>query len=82
MPKVVRYRLRELMAEKERLIAERLTYLMISEATGISRNTLSSMGAQQLERIPAHAVAKLCEYFDCEPGDLIILQDMPNSDER
>ena len=67
-------RLRELMAEKRRLEGRRVTYDEIYRATGIVPSTLSRLAAGQAKRIDLAVLERLCDYFDCEPGHLLVLQ--------
>lgn len=68
----IQFRLKELMAQKERVEGERVTYRDISEATGISTNTLTILANNRMKQIGLSTIGRLLEYFDCEPGDLIV----------
>ena len=67
-------RLKELMAQKSRLEGRRVTYDDIYKATGIFSSTLSRLAAGRAKRVDLAVLKRLCEYFDCEPGDLLVLQ--------
>ena len=67
-------RLKELMAQKGRLEGRRVTYDDIYKATGIFSSTLSRLAAGRAKRVDLTVLERLCEYFDCEPGDLLVLQ--------
>ena len=67
-------RLRELMAEKSRLDGSKVTYQQVQSATGISPSTLSRLASGQSKRVDLAVVERLCDYFDCDPGDLLVLQ--------
>lgn len=69
---VVRFRLKELIAEKERKENRRITYGDIADETHVSTRTLSLMATQKMKSIGVGTIERLAEYFDCEPGDLII----------
>jgi putative transcriptional regulator len=64
-------KLKILIAEKEFREGRKLTYRTISKETGISTTTLTKY-INQGGGIDAGTLEKLCEYFDCQPGDLLI----------
>ena len=70
------------MAEKSRLEGRRVTYDTIREATGIVPSTLSRLAAGQSKRIDLLVLRRLCDYFDCAPGDLLVLQPEPTQRRR
>ena len=58
-------------AEKEFAENRKLTYRTISKETGISTTTLTKY-INQGGGIDPGTLEKLCEYFDCQPGDLLV----------
>ena len=58
--------------EREAALGRRITYRDASEATGISEATLSRWSTGQAERFDSRTIDLLCEYFQCEIGDLIV----------
>jgi putative transcriptional regulator len=58
-------------AEKEFHENRKLTYRTISKETGISTTTLTKY-INQGGGIDPGTLEKLCEYFDCQPGDLLV----------
>ena len=42
----------------------------ISEATGISRGTLTSIYYRRAKGITFEVLDKLCEYLECQPSDI------------
>ncbi len=68
----IKFRLKELIAKKERQENRRITYLDIQAETGISPNTLSTMNQQKIKKIGISTIDRLCAYLDCSPGDLIV----------
>jgi putative transcriptional regulator len=68
----IQFRLRELMAEKARVTGQSVTYETIYEAKQISPNTLSKMARNKLNKVGINTIDDLCDYFNCEPGDLIV----------
>lgn len=67
----IQFRLKELIAKKEREMGKRLTYEIIYNETGISPNTLSTMATNKIKMVGVSVISRLLDYFDCEPGDLI-----------
>lgn len=66
---VMRFKLKEQMADKEFRESRRITLLEVANATGIGRITLSRMlkpGAV----VRTDTLDKLCAYFDCQVEDL------------
>lgn len=49
--------------------------------TGISRPTLTRIYNDEMDRIELLTIQKLCEFFDCLPGDLLVLEDVDNKGE-
>lgn len=68
----LQFRLRELMAKRERETGQPCTYETIQEETGISPNTLSTMANNKIKMVGISVLFRLLGYFDCEPGDLIV----------
>ena len=64
-------KLKILIAEKEFREGRKLTYRTISKETGISTTTLTKY-INQGGGIDPGTLEKLCEYFGCQPGDLLI----------
>lgn len=81
MPKQIQFRLKELMLAKERQTKERVNFSTVARDTGLHQSSLSRLSARQFERVSLSMLETLCEYFDCELSDLMILQDVPDSDE-
>lgn len=69
---MIQFRLKELMARKERLEQRRITYAIITAATGISPSTLSRMANNSLDMVGLSVVDRLCAFFPCSVGELII----------
>lgn len=43
----------------------------VHEKTGLSRNTISNLYHDKMERIDYTTLSKLCELFDCPVGDIL-----------
>lgn len=68
---MLRYKLKELTAEKEFRERRRVTIQEIAQATGIARNTLSKMLNQLGASVRSENLDRLCAYFDCQIGHLV-----------
>ena len=66
----IKLRLRELLTQRENQLDRRLRLSEVAQETGISVNTLTSMINNQADRVSLQALASLCTYFHCTPGDL------------
>src|SRR5699024_5088173 len=68
---MLRYKLKELTAEKEFRERRRVTIREIAEATGITRNTLSKMLNQHGASVRSDNLDRLCAYFGCRIEQLV-----------
>lgn len=71
---MIRFKLKELIAEKEYKDKKRLSIKQISEATGIGRTTLSKIVNQKAVNTTLENIDKLCQLFDCKIQDLVIYE--------
>ncbi|NHC08363.1 helix-turn-helix domain-containing protein [Azonexus fungiphilus] len=62
---MIRYRIQELLAEKQFKEGRRVTLIELAEATGISRVTLSKMVNQRGYGTLTDHLDKLCAFFGC-----------------
>ncbi|MGH8112930.1 MAG: helix-turn-helix domain-containing protein [Rhodanobacteraceae bacterium] len=68
---MLRYRIKELIAEKEFRERRRVTVQEIAAATGITRNTLSKMINQHGTNVRSDNFDRLCAYFGCRIEQLV-----------
>lgn len=68
---MLRFKLKELIAEKEFQEGRRVTIAEISEETGIARNTLSRILNQPGWSTRTEYLDRLCAYFDCKIEELV-----------
>jgi putative transcriptional regulator len=68
---VIRYRLRERIADYQFRTGKRLTFEEIANETGIHRTTLSKIVNHRNYNTTTDNVDKLCRFFDCQIGDLM-----------
>jgi len=74
---LIQSRLRELMAATSRETRRKITYDVIWSETGLSRTTLARLANDREERIAISTLDRLCAFFDCQPGDLLIYVPTP-----
>ena len=68
---MIRFRIQELLAEKQFKDGRRVTISELSEATGINRGTLSKMVNQKGYSTVTNNIDLLCEFFDCKVEDVM-----------
>jgi putative transcriptional regulator len=79
---MIRYRIQELLADKQFKEGRRVTLLELAKATGISRVTLSKMVNQRGYGTLTDHLDKLCSYFECrieQLAEYVPDQDIANS---
>ncbi len=69
---MIRFRLSELIADKQFREGRRITMIEVATATGINRMTLSRMLNQKGYSTVTDNLDRLCAYFGCQVGDLAI----------
>lgn len=74
--KRLQFRLRELIAERERKTGQNVTYQAIYDETGVSPNTLSTLAQGKVKMVGIKTVERLLDYFDCDVNDLIVYEDV------
>ena len=68
---MLRYKLKELIADQEFRERRRVTVQELAQGTGITRNTLSKMLNQHGASVRSENLDRLCAYFDCRIEQLI-----------
>jgi putative transcriptional regulator len=61
---MIRFRLKELIADKEFKEGRRITFDEIAKATGVHRTTLSKIANQKGYNTTTEVLDKLCAYFE------------------
>ena len=70
---MIRFRLKELIVEKEFREQRKITLIEIAEQTGVNKSSLSKMqNPANRHSTTTNAVEALCRYFDCAIGDLMV----------
>jgi putative transcriptional regulator len=72
---MIRFRLAELMADKSFKERRVITVTEVAQGTGIHRATLSKVANQPGANIGTEIIDKLCRYFGCQPGELMLFID-------
>jgi DNA-binding Xre family transcriptional regulator len=70
----VRNRIIELMQEKERKLGRRLRQREIARFVETADHTITSWVKNDVTRFDSRLLEKLCEFFECEVGDLLYLE--------
>lgn len=76
---MIRFRLKELMADKGFEENRRVTLDEVAKATGVHRTTLSKIANQRGYNTTTEILDKLCEFFEVEVGE--VAQYVDESDE-
>ena len=69
---MIRFRIQELLAEKQFKEGRRVTLVELSKATSINRVTLSKMVNQRSYSTVTDNLDRLCCYFDCSLDQLAV----------
>ncbi|WP_275685533.1 helix-turn-helix domain-containing protein [Scleromatobacter humisilvae] len=67
---MIRFRLRERMADKSFKSGQRVTLESVAEATGIHRATLSKIASQRAYNTTTDVLEKLCRFFECSWSEI------------
>jgi putative transcriptional regulator len=67
-------RFRILLAQKATREQRNIALKEVGRETGIAWSTLNVWANNQVTRYDAPIIRALCEYFDCQVGDLIIIE--------
>ena len=74
--KVVKTNFLVLLAEKQQREGKRRSLRQVADETGVTPYTIYGFANNTLREYPADAIAKLCDYFGCEVGDLLLLEEV------
>jgi putative transcriptional regulator len=70
---MIKFRLKQLMVEKEFKDGIKLSLSKIATTLKIGRTTLSQMVNAKKARPQLSTIEKLCRFFDCSPNDLLVI---------
>lgn len=68
---MIRYRLKEAIADKSFKERRHITISEIAEETGLNRSTLSKVAGVAGYNCTTDVIDKLCKYFGCQVADLM-----------
>ncbi len=72
---MIRILFNQLLDEKSFRERKRITISDVCEATGLSRPTVSRIANVPGYVTSTETIERLCRYFQCAPGDLLVLVD-------
>jgi putative transcriptional regulator len=67
-------RFRMLLAEKATRVQHNIALNDVQRETGIAWSTLNSWANNQVTRYDAPVIQALCDYFNCQVGDLLVYE--------
>jgi putative transcriptional regulator len=70
----IKTKLKILISEKEFKEDRKLSYRTIAEEAEIPLSVLTDYTSQKVKRFDAKTLEKLCKYFQCQPGDLLVYE--------
>jgi putative transcriptional regulator len=65
---------RILLAQKATRQQQNIALMDVQRETGIAWSTLNSWANNQVTRYDAPVIQALCEYLDCQVGDLLVFE--------
>ena len=68
----IRVKLRPVVAEYEKQNEIRLTYRALAEGADIGLSTVSAMMTKNQKRVDLDVLDRLCKFFNCSPGDILV----------
>lgn len=69
---VIRYRLKELIADKSFKEGRVITLAEVASESGVHRSTLSKLSNEKGYKTNTEILDKLCKYFECETGEVVV----------
>ena len=70
-------RFMELLAAKARREGRgKISISQVIEETGLSRGTVDGYVHNTITRYDAHVILALCDYLGCQPGDLLVREEL------
>lgn len=77
---IIKNRLREFMAIKGRNENRHISQRKLAEEIGVSKITVDRWAQNNVTRIDDDILIKLCVYFGIQPGDLLIMEEVPDDE--
>ena len=70
---MILFRIKELIAEKEKRENRKVTLQEVSQSTGVNRTSLSKMQNPDMKHsTTTSAIDSLCRFFDCRIEDILV----------
>lgn len=70
--------LRILLAQKGHQEGRTISLREVVRATGVPISTVMGMANNTIKRIPVEELNDLCDYFNCDVGDILKRETVPN----
>lgn len=74
MARKLKNRLLFLLTERERKLGKRIPQSEVARVVGVSNNTITNWIHNNVTKYEAPIVERLCDYFDCDLGDLLYFE--------
>lgn len=71
---MIKSRLKILIAHRAIETGRKITYDSLAQDVNISRNTIGKIAENKTDRIDFLTLEKLCAYFNCTVGDILIYE--------
>jgi putative transcriptional regulator len=78
--KRVRSNLVVLAAQRAQSEGRRVSLIRVAQEIGISKYTIYALANNELSEYPKDVIEKLCDYFKCGIGDLLVLEERAPDD--
>jgi putative transcriptional regulator len=75
--KVVNSHFRVLVAQKELREKRRIGIRVIVEECGASRSAVERLLNNTIKQVPLDDLASICDWLNCQPGDILKLEPIP-----
>jgi DNA-binding Xre family transcriptional regulator len=60
---------------------KRVSKRSLAEQLGISRYTIYALAENKLDQYPRNVIESLCNFFECDVGDLLSMREVPTTTE-
>lgn len=79
--RVLSNRFMELLAVKARLEHRKISQREVARETGLAKRTVDSYAKNEVTRYDAPVVLALCKYLGCEAGELLVIEEIEESED-
>jgi transcriptional regulator with XRE-family HTH domain len=74
-------RFTELLAVKARREQRRISQREVARETGLAKRTVDSYARNEVTRYDAPVVLALCKYLGCDAGELLVIEEVEESED-